>query len=1288
MTSKGSPSIKHNAIITPRILLDSNLLPSSEHQIVRPTPLRAPFAPNIYDPNGDKQLSGFVKPSPGYVCERTPPERDNSTSKIKDQGFVTNVMIDRSCSIADSGYQILEDDDDEDEELQYSGSIPTHQHPSITQGKSSLMKYKPKRKQSSFDKSHHEEDLSKTLEKANRLLDVKAALEQMTVSNKKKKKSGKGSPPSTSSSSSSSDEDECDEDLDDGSTNVLLVRHSDKTQYSRHIPNSNATSAATASNNSSSSNPSGKKTQRKVLSQETLNTTVTSAGDEFVWIDSHNRLVELQSVPWNNDDIRSALPKRGNGNKDRISLDLLPRLSYYLQRVLVRLSREIQRLSKPIGKCGTAEILSAIKITLSPSSSKSAIKACLRAAAMFAISGDATRQTKSARAGLRLRVGKVHQWMTLVKLGRFVHETAAIYLTAAIESVLEELVLFCYEYHSKNTSRESSPNSSVFNNTNSSNTSQHSSPSLMNKASTPLLSASLLEQAVSVNPDYWGLFQPYAHLGIGRTSSGTLVVPSIFSSDSSLHGLNNHKSKTGKSLDQILLTTCVGSVTELEEMVSLITNLYGNLGAGNTAPNSVRRSGRKTPPLSWSQEALNAFYHFMRCSQLEYVGEEGRAPIQELVYERPYVVLPPLMEWVRVSSVFCEHRGAQLIDKNDVMQAARILLPGMDYPIRLPFASAIHSSPPELLDELQYVNNVKLDTAFKMLLSGRRDLIPHALQMLPGGPGSKLNTPNSEGYTFLQLAAIQGDTDVLKFLVETGAEVDSHTQFRKWSPLCYAALTGNIRLVKYLLEKGASVEGCSNTTTETPLQLVAGNGSCRIAELLLAHGASPFYTADEDSVDNLTLVSQDGCVSAISVAAIHGHRRLLHTLVTHVLTTPPESSLHSGGENQVLSLEEILAEGSTSLEENTKPCDPGSNPANKSFINKLSKQHIKKLQEAMYHASESGNLEITLDLRNMSVPWTLHTWLLSVAGIDSSSNRMSGYLDELLQDFLTEWQQHDEQNSKYFIEEGLSLLFSMFRNCKSEGTLLLLADIFSACYGRSQISPIITRSSNIGGADTPVNMNGKRSSSSLSTHSSSSNPANTPPTPAPRIDPKFVNNPELSDVQFRVDGRIFYAHKLVLVTASSRFQSMINSRYCEGIPPVLQINDIRYDIFHLVMVYLYNGGSESLSVKPSDVLELMAAANFFQLPGLLETCEARCADLIDLDNIVSYYIHAKVYSANSLLEYCEGFLLQNMAALLTYDESVKRLIFGKKLQSHDVLSGLLSTLQKRMTSTRSGGVGK
>lgn len=56
----------------------------------------------------------------------------------------------------------------------------------------------------------------------------------------------------------------------------------------------------------------------------------------------------------------------------------------------------------------------------------------------------------------------------------------------------------------------------------------------------------------------------------------------------------------------------------------------------------------------------------------------------------------------------------------------------------------------------------------------------------------------------------------------------------------------------------------------------------------------------------------------------------------------------------------------------------------------------------------------------------------------------------------------------------------------------------------------------------------------------------------------------------------------------------------------------------------------------------------------------------------------QVYSAAQLMEYCQGFLLQNMMALLTYDDSVKRLLFGKKLHNHDVLAGLLLTLQARI----------
>lgn len=100
---------------------------------------------------------------------------------------------------------------------------------------------------------------------------------------------------------------------------------------------------------------------------------------------------------------------------------------------------------------------------------------------------------------------------------------------------------------------------------------------------------------------------------------------------------------------------------------------------------------------------------------------------------------------------------------------------------------------------------------------------------------------------------------------------------------------------------------------------------------------------------------------------------------------------------------------------------------------------------------------------------------------------------------------------------------------QNEGTSLLLADIFSSCYGKEAIKEI--RDTSISGGA--------------------------------RIDPKFVNNPELSDVQFRVEGRVFYAHKIILVNASARFKQMLSSKFCEGNPPIVQIHDIRYDIFEV-----------------------------------------------------------------------------------------------------------------------------
>ncbi|KAH6935003.1 hypothetical protein HPB50_002952 [Hyalomma asiaticum] len=220
-------------------------------------------------------------------------------------------------------------------------------------------------------------------------------------------------------------------------------------------------------------------------SLETIATNITSA-EEFVWVDNlQSRLVEMQRPPWTNHDVLRVLQSgRLREQRRKISMEVVPRLSFLLQRPLVRVAREAQRLSRPLGVCGKRQVSGALCIVLSPALAESCVSACHRAAAMYTSSScDQLRLGKSARAGLQLPVGRFQRWACDARLAPCVHEYGALYLTAAAENLLEELVLRCLE-----------PGAT--------------------------LTAAALEAAIASSGELWGLFQPFAHLNAGRTATG------------------------------------------------------------------------------------------------------------------------------------------------------------------------------------------------------------------------------------------------------------------------------------------------------------------------------------------------------------------------------------------------------------------------------------------------------------------------------------------------------------------------------------------------------------------------------------------------------------------------------------------------------------------------------------------------------------------------------------------------------------------------------------------------
>ncbi|XP_072598617.1 ankyrin repeat and BTB/POZ domain-containing protein 3 isoform X4 [Vulpes vulpes] len=597
---------------------------------------------------------------------------------------------------------------------------------------------------------------------------------------------------------------------------------------------------------------------------DTVNTALVEDSEGLDCAGQHcSRLLpDLDEVPWTLQELEALLlrsrdPRAGPAAPGGLPKDALAKLSTLVSRALVRIAKEAQRLSLRFAKCTKYEIQSAMEIVLSWGLAAHCTAAALAALSLYNMSsagGDRLGRGKSARCGLTFSVGRVYRWMVDSRVALRIHEHAAIYLTACMESLFRDIYSRVVASGLPRSCSGPGPGSgsgpgpgsgpgsapaadkereapgagaasggACSAASSASGGSSCCAPSAAAAAAPPAAAANhhhhhhalheaprftveTLEHTVNNDSEIWGLLQPYQHLICGKNASGVLCLPDSLN----LHRDPQRSSKPGdlpmfsqselRTIEQSLLATRVGSIAELSDLVSRAMHHLQPLNAkhhGNGTP-----LHHKQGALYWEPEALYTLCYFMHCPQMEWENPNVEPSKVNLQVERPFLVLPPLMEWIRVAVAHAGHRRSFSMDSDDVRQAARLLLPGVDCePRQLRADDCFCAS--RKLDAVAIEAKFKQDLGFRMLNCGRTDLVKQAVSLL--GPDG-INTMSEQGMTPLMYACVRGDEAMVQMLLDAGADLN----------------------VELLLDAGAKVEGSvehgEENYSETPLQLAAAVG--------------------------------------------------------------------------------------------------------------------------------------------------------------------------------------------------------------------------------------------------------------------------------------------------------------------------------------------------------------------------------------------------------------------------------------------------------------------------------
>ena len=167
-------------------------------------------------------------------------------------------------------------------------------------------------------------------------------------------------------------------------------------------------------------------------------------------------------------------------------------------------------------------------------------------------------------------------------------------------------------------------------------------------------------------------------------------------------------------------------------------------------------------------------------------------------------------------------------------------------------------------DLLESKNNGGNTPLLLAALNGQIELFRYLLDK-----GANINAINNRGSSILNLAAYNGQIEMMDIILELGFDID-FTSITGFTPLIHATFMGQADAVKFLIDKGASLSIFDSTYGGAPIHWSCVRANDETRDILLSYGADLNLYSPSDSSTPIIWATYNGNLDATKWLVHHG----------------------------------------------------------------------------------------------------------------------------------------------------------------------------------------------------------------------------------------------------------------------------------------------------------------------------------------------------------------------------------------------------------------------------------